>query len=55
MPLIKGSSQKTIGENIAELIRTFKSSGKIGNIKPKSMAHAQQIARAIAFRKSRGK
>lgn len=52
MPLKSGSSEKTISENIAELIREYKDSGKIGNTTPDDMAHAQKIASAIAYKKA---
>jgi hypothetical protein len=55
MPLSKGSSPKTISANIAELLRAYKKTGKIGNTRPKNLAHAQKIATAIAQGKARGK
>jgi hypothetical protein len=54
MPLKKGSGQKTRSANIKELMDTYKKTGRIGNTKPKSKAHAAKIAAAIAYRKSRG-
>lgn len=40
-------------KNIAELLRTYKSTGKIGNATPKNLAHAQRIASAIAYEKAK--
>ena len=58
MPFAKGRSQATISKNIAECIRSYKSSGKIGNTTPKSLKHAVKICSAAAYtsaRRSRGK
>lgn len=52
MPLKSGSSIETIGGNIGDMIDKYKETGKIGNITPKSMAHAQQIATAAANQKA---
>jgi hypothetical protein len=51
MPLKEG--RKSLGENIAELMRVYKEKGKIGNVKPKDKAKAKQVASAIAYRKAR--
>lgn len=50
MPLEKGSSNKTIGKNIAELDKSYKKTGKLGNSHPKSAkkAHKQEVAIAMA-------
>lgn len=55
MPLHKGKSDKTRNKNIQEVMRSFKKTGKIGKIKPKSAKHAAAIASAIAYRQQRGK
>ena len=58
MPLRKGRSQATISSNIAECIRSYKSSGKIGNTTPRNLAHASKICQAAAYtsaRRSKGK
>jgi hypothetical protein len=52
MPLKPGKSQKVIGENIGELVDTYKSKGKIGNTTPKNAEHARKIAAAIAYDKA---
>lgn len=49
MPLKKGTSQATIGSNIAECIRSYKSTGKIGNTTPKNLVHARKICAAAAY------
>jgi hypothetical protein len=52
MPLMKGSSKKTIGANIAEMVRKFKEVGKIGTSRPANKGMAVKQAVAIAFRKA---
>jgi hypothetical protein len=52
MPLKKGKSKKAVGANVAELIAKYKKTGRIGNVKPKSLAHARRIAAAIAYSKA---
>jgi len=49
MPLKQGSSDKTRSQNIAEIERAYKASGKIGNSTPKSDEAAQKQAEAIAY------
>lgn len=53
MPLKSGSSAKTRSTNIAEVLRSFKKTGRIGNSEPGSMKKAQEQAVAIAYRKAR--
>jgi hypothetical protein len=52
MPLKKGRSKKVIGSNIAEMVRSFKKTGKIGTSKPKSVGKATKQAVAIAYSKA---
>lgn len=53
MPLFKGKSSKIVSQNIREMMDAFKKTGKIGNTKPKSAAHARRIAAAAAYAKKR--
>jgi hypothetical protein len=52
MPLKSGSSKKTIGKNVSELMGSFKGKGKIGSSHPKSKKAAQKQAVAIALNKA---
>ncbi len=52
MPLKSGSSRGVVSSNIGELLSSFKKKGRIGNVKPRSAAHARRIASAIALRKA---
>jgi hypothetical protein len=52
MPLKSGSSQKTINQNVKELMGAYKKSGKIGSSKPESKKAAQKQAVAIALSKA---
>ena len=53
MPLVKGSSKKTISSNIRECIRSYKDKGIIGNIKPRSLKHAVSICSGMAYSTAR--
>jgi hypothetical protein len=52
MPLKSGSSQKTVGKNVSELMKSYKEKGKIGTSKPESKKAAQKQAVAIALSKA---
>ena len=51
MPLDESDS---VSEMIEELMRSWKKTGKIGNVTPRDSEHAQEVAAAIAYRKKRG-
>lgn len=53
MPLMKGSSKKTISKNIGEMVRKFKETGKIGTSRPGSMRKAMKQAAAAAYSTAR--
>jgi hypothetical protein len=53
MPLVAGRSKSAHSANMKELVRAFKSSGKIGTSHPKSMKAAVAQANAIAYDKQR--
>jgi len=54
MPLRKGRGQKVFQANTRELLGAYKRTGKIGNVVPKSAAHARRVALAIAFSTRKG-
>jgi len=49
MPLRKGSSYRVISANIAELLRSWRETGRIGNSRPKTFEEAHRQAIAIAL------
>ena len=53
MPLMKGSSQKTISKNIGEMVRKFKDTGTIGTSRPGGVRKAMKQAAAIAYSTAR--
>jgi len=53
MPLMKGSSQKTISKNVGEMVRKFKDTGKIGTSRPSNKGRAVKQAVAIALSTAR--
>ena len=53
MPLKRG--KKVFKKNVEEMLHSYKESGKIGNTTPRDMKHAQRIATAAAYKKSREK
>ena len=52
MPLKPGSSKKTVGKNVSELVKAYKEKGKIGTSKPENKKAAQKQAVAIALSKA---
>ncbi len=52
MPLKAGSSKKTIGFNISELVKSGKEKGHIGTGPPKEGKALQKQAVAIAYSKA---
>ena len=50
MPLLKGRGKKIIGKNIGEMVKGFKSKGKIGTSTPSSLAKAMAQASAISYK-----
>lgn len=49
MPLKEGYGRETIGANIAEVIRSWKKTGRIGRARPKTLKEAMRMAIAIAY------
>ena len=53
MPLKRGKSKSVIASNIKECINSYKKTKKIGNIKPRNLAHAVKICQAMAYKTAR--
>jgi len=54
MPTIKGDrSKKAHSSNVKEMMDAYKRTGKIGNTRPRSTKHAEQIANAAAYTSAR--
>jgi hypothetical protein len=49
MPLKKGRSDKVVGANISEIMRSYEKTGKIGESKPTSKKKAVKQAAAISL------
>ncbi len=49
MPLKPGMS---FGNIVAEILRSYKKTGRIGNITPRNAKHALKIAQAIAAKRT---
>jgi hypothetical protein len=52
MPLLPGKSNKTISNNIKEMMNAFNKTGRIGNTRPNNKKEALKIASAAAFTKA---
>jgi hypothetical protein len=53
VPLIAGAGAKAHSANVAEMVKAFKRTGRIGNSKPGGMKKALAQANAAAYRKQR--
>lgn len=49
MPLRKGTSKEMMSQNIAEVMHSYKRTGRIGSSKPTTSPKARKQAIAIAF------
>lgn len=55
MPLKSGKSRRVLSQNVRELLRAFKKTGRIGKAHPKDMERARKMALAVAYQKRKGK
>lgn len=53
MPLASGASQRTFVENIRDMMKAYKRTGKIGNSSPKSAGKANKQAVAASYAQQR--
>jgi hypothetical protein len=53
MPLKKDKSKKIMKENIKEIVKSYKKTGKIGTSRPRSKDKAVKQAVAIAYSQQR--
>ena len=50
MPLKEGSSKKVVGQNIKELMASYRKTGRLGDTRPGNVTEASKQATAIALK-----